>query len=177
MKLQKNSRFAAAFGLMLLSTSALAAPDMSCLTPALDAELRSKFQYIDDITALVSQNRPDLAEDVAIQAALGKANFEHRWSRALWLLEVAPERMATPANIWAMTWSDEDQLAWQTASPDHEMLQEELDSNNASLEDMPNRDSLLDFMQIIRQDPDYMKVTEQFRAQNSVLRDAVADCY
>jgi len=177
MKLQKNSKLAAAFGLMLLSTSAVAAPDMSCLTPALDAELGSKFQYIDDLTALISQNRPDLAESVVIQAASGKARHEYRWSRVMWLLEVTPERMTTPADIWAIKWSDEDQLAWQTASPDHETLQEEFDSKNASLKDMPNRDSFLDFMQIIRQDPDYIQVTEQFRAQNSALRDAVADCY
>jgi len=177
MKLPKNSKFAAVFGLMLLSTSAIAAPDMSCLTPALDAELRSKFQYIDDLTAMISQNRPDLAESVVIQAASGKANFEYRWSRVVWLLEVAPERMTTPADIWAITWSDEDQLAWQTASPDHEMLQDEFDSKNASLKDMPNRDDFLDFMATTRQDTDYIKLAEQFGIQNSALRDAVADCY
>ena len=177
MKLQKNSKLAAAFGLMSLSTSAVAAPDMSCLTPALDAELGSKFQYIDNLTALISQNRPDLAEIAVIQAASGKARHEYRWSRVMWLLEMAPERMTTPADIWARKWSDEAQLAGQTASPDHEMLQEEFDSKNASLKDMPNRDDFLDFMATTRQDTDYIELAEQFGVKNSALRDEVAACY
>lgn len=159
------------------SQPAHAAPEWSCLEPALEAELAGKLRFQDDFAALVTKTRPDLADIAAMNATAAQESFTIRYSRIVWLWRTDPARLSYPDAFWGFAWNDKDTAGWLSADPDHRAKRDRLEKLKKRVRNHPDATALRTFVSQNRTQTPFVELTTAFGKAIGVQRDRVAACF
>lgn len=154
-----------------------AAPEWTCLEPALEAELAGKLKFQDDFAALITETRPEFADIAAMNAATARQSFTMRFSRIAWLWRTDPGRFSYPDAFWSFAWNDKDLDGWLNADPDHRAMRDRLDNLKKQLREHPDAGALRAHVSENRTQSPFVDLTTAFGQAIGVQRDRVAACF
>ncbi|MEM1344749.1 MAG: hypothetical protein AAGI34_09245 [Pseudomonadota bacterium] len=169
---------ALALAVVLLAAPARAAPAPECLLPLLLSELQAKRAFHSELATLLAAVAPEHLSLTRLSAQTQIALAERRLMRATALLDRDPNRLATPAALAAIAWTERDESALQRDSREYRLLSERTNALAAANDTDPRWPALQTaYRERLRQEPTHKALLKLFAAEMQAIAARIEACF